>query len=260
MNNQNWIEFNNVKLGYGSDVILSDLNFSLSEGTAVGLVGPNGSGKSTIIKAILGVLKPIKGEINRCKGLAERIGYVPQRSQIDDLFPFTVREIVEMGLYSRLKFWQRFSNAQLELVDKALCTVGLINKADMQFKSLSGGQRQRALVARALVTEPEVLLLDEPTQGLDIAQQETLLELLQSVMSQQGASILMVSHVLSEIITHTRRVLLLHNGKLAFDGSIDENLDEHLSQIYNRTVKVYNYLSGSTTPQNQEVICGNITA
>lgn len=228
----NWIEFRGVSLGYGRQVILDDLTFGLPIGEAVGLAGPNGSGKTTILKSILGLLPPLGGDIIKNGGWPKSIGYVPQRGAIDEVFPFTLGEIVEMGIYGLLTPWGRPTAAHREAIARAVDSVGLLDAHDKQFRELSGGQKQRALLARALVHEPSVLILDEPTYGLDVAQAQSLLGVLDGLRRDRGISLVVVSHDLLQLLDCSQRVLLLHQGRLAFAGPVRELTDEQLSHIY----------------------------
>lgn len=239
----NWIEFRDVSLGYGRRAVLDGLTFELPIGAAVGLAGPNGSGKTTILKSILGLLKPIGGEIIKNGGWPKSIGYVPQRGAIDEVFPFTLGEIVEMGIYGLLTPWGRPTPEHREAIARAVASVGLLDSLDRQFRELSGGQKQRALLARALVHEPKVLILDEPTHGLDVAQAQTLLSLLETLRRGQGISLVVVSHDLRQLLDCSQRLLLLHQGRLAFSGPVEALTDELLSHIYGVPLRIHDHSS-----------------
>ncbi len=240
----NWVEFQHVRLGYGKHVILDDLNFALPAGQAVGLAGPNGSGKTTILKAILGLLPSTAGSIRHGIETTGRIGYVPQRGAIDEVFPFTLAEIVEMGFYGLNRPWAGLSSEQQERVRQVLASVGLAEMADRLFRELSGGQKQRALLARSLVAEPQILVLDEPTHGLDIAQSRALLALLDELRVSKQLSLIIVSHNLVELLDHCQMLLLLHHGRLAYSGPTGDLDDAMLERIYGMPVR----LRGSQTP------------
>ena len=241
----NWIEFRDVTLGYGRQPVLERLNFGLPTGEAVGLAGPNGSGKTTILKAILGLLRPARGEIARNGGWKHSIGYVPQRGAIDEGFPFTLGEIVEMGIYGCLSPFGRPDPSQREAIARALSAVGLLEMLDRQFRELSGGQKQRALLARALVHDPRVLILDEPTYGLDVAQAQALLELLETLRRDQGISLVAVSHDLPQLLECSQRILLLHQGRMAFAGPVGELTDALLSGIYGVSLHLHEHFQGA---------------
>src|SRR3972149_9739447 len=165
------VQFENVTLGYRRNVIAKEISFSIEEGEFVGIVGPNGSGKTTIVRAILGILKPQRGDI-RVRGRSSerlRIGYVPQRDSIDPIMPFTVSDVVIMGRYGRLGMIRRPTSKDRAAAIEALKHVDLLDQAASSYRDLSGGQKQRTLIARALAAEPDMLILDEPTNGMDLA-------------------------------------------------------------------------------------------
>ncbi|HNV70468.1 MAG TPA: ATP-binding cassette domain-containing protein, partial [Candidatus Ozemobacteraceae bacterium] len=201
-------------------------------------------GKTTILKAILGLLAPAAGSIQHPGPGIQRVGYVPQRGAIDEVFPFTLAEIVEMGFYGVNRPWARLTTEQNTRVGQVLKAVGLDSMTNRLFRELSGGQKQRALLARALVAEPQVLVLDEPTHGLDIAQARTLLALLDDLRLHQQLSLIVVSHNLVELLDHCQRLLLLHHGQLAFCGVPGDLTDEVLERIYGMPVR----LRGAGTP------------
>src|ERR1041385_3074648 len=173
------IEFNHTDLGYGRNVVLRDIHFDIEQGDFLGIVGPNGAGKTTLLKAILGLLKPLSGQVSVDAG-GLRIGYVPQRESVDTLFPLTVMDIVLMGRYSRLGPFSRPGKMDHDLAMKALEHVGITNLAHRSYPNLSGGQKQRALIARALVGDPNLLILDEPTNGMDLVSERAIMELVRT--------------------------------------------------------------------------------
>ncbi len=233
-----WIEFSDVSLGYGNRIILEGLNFPCRTGVSTGIVGPNGSGKTTILKAILGLLKPISGRISGNGGLHKKVGYVPQRGSLDELFPFSVREIIEMGLYGRLPAWRGPDAGMRGAISGAILQTGLATIAEEPFRSLSGGLKQRVLIARAIVSSPSVLILDEPTYGLDLAQSTLILNLLGEFRRQREISLVIVSHQLSDILSQCQDVLLLHQGGLAFKGPVTNLTDGLLTSIYGMPVRI----------------------
>lgn len=161
----------NASIGYSQTPVLTGITLSLSPGHALALIGPNGSGKTTLMRALLGSAQVISGEVS-CP--LDFLGYVPQNSDIDLSFPINVRQVVEMGMYPKTKLLRPLSREQKEAVSTALEQIGLGERARERFGTLSGGQRQRVLVARALVAEPRLVLLDEPFNGLDEPNREAL--------------------------------------------------------------------------------------
>lgn len=175
------IRLHGVRLGYGRRAVLDGLDLAVEPGDFIGLRGPNGSGKTTLFRALLGLLRAQAGRIERRR---LRVGYVPQRESLDPLFPLSVAEVVELGSPARPP-----RSAPLEALER----VRLRERARDAFASLSGGQRQRVLLARALMVDPELLVLDEPTSGVD-DESRRVIEALLSERNAAGATVLLVSH------------------------------------------------------------------
>ena len=229
------VRFEGVDLGYGRHVVLRDLNFSVEEGDFLGIVGPNGAGKTTLLKAICGILKPLKGRIERRPGL--RFGYVPQRQAVDEAFPLTVLEVVLMGRYGLLGPWRRPSEEDVRRAREALRRVGAEELADRPYRELSGGQKQRALMARALAAEPDVLLLDEPTSDMDVASQKAVLDFIKR-LHEGGMTILLVSHVLEIVANYAEKIAIIGEGRLHIGDREEILTPERLSSLYGVEVEV----------------------
>jgi ABC-type Mn2+/Zn2+ transport system ATPase subunit len=230
------IDFDRVTLGYGRRAVLTDLTFEIPDGDFLGLVGPNGAGKTTILRAILGSLAPMAGTITRADGL--RFGYVPQRDQVDYNFPLKVVDVVLMGRYDRVGLARRPGKLDRDRARAALEHVGIAQLANEPLSSLSGGQRQRALIARALVGEPNLLVLDEPTNGMDLLSTTQILGLVRDLHERDGLTVLMVSHALNEVANHVRRIALVLEGAFRV-GAVDEIMNEEtLSEMYGLPVEV----------------------
>jgi ABC-type Mn2+/Zn2+ transport system ATPase subunit len=204
------------------------------------LVGPNGSGKSTIVKALLGALKPQAGRIVYERVLHEelRFGYVPQRGTLDEFFPLSVGEIVRMGRYKAAGPLHRLDDEDRRAVSEALAAVGITQLTDRRYAELSGGQRQRTLIARALAAGANCLVLDEPTNGMDLGSEQAILELIGRLHDEGGLTVVFVSHLLNEVANTVERLALIDQGR--FDhGPIDEILtDARLSALYQTPVHV----------------------
>jgi ABC-type Mn2+/Zn2+ transport system ATPase subunit len=230
------VRFEHVTLGYGDRTILSDLTFDLLEGDFLGLVGPNGAGKTTILRAILGTLQPKEGTLWRAPAL--RFGYVPQRDQVDYNFPLNVLDVVLMGRYDRIGLGRRPRAADRERALAALDHVGIRDLAEQPLTDLSGGQKQRTLIARALVGDPNVLVLDEPTNGMDLVATTQILGLVRELHEQRGITVLMVSHALNEVANYVERIALVVGGGFRI-GAVHEIMTERtLSEIYGIPVEV----------------------
>lgn len=230
------IGFEHVTLGYSKKPLLRVVDFTVPEGDFLGVVGPNGSGKTTILRALLGTLRPLAGEVRLPAGI--RFGYVPQRDQVDSAFPLKVVDVVMMGRYDRIGLGRRPQRADREAAHTALAQVGVGDLADRQLASLSGGQRQRVLIARALVGQPNVLILDEPTNGMDLVSTTQILGLVRELHERDRLTVIMVSHALNEVANYVDRIALVMNGAFRI-GTVDEILNESvLSDMYGIPVEV----------------------
>lgn len=229
--------FDGVWAGYGARVVLQDVDFTLRRGALTGLIGPNGSGKSTLIKVALGLLRPWRGRV-RVFGAdpvtaRERVGYMPQIELVDWDFPLSVAEAVTLGRYGRLSRLRPPSAADRAAVRAALERVGLWHLRDRQIGELSGGQQRRVLLARALARSAELLLLDEPLAGLDIAAQEDLERLLRE-LADAGSTVLVATHDLHHV-AHSYDDVLCLNGRVVAHGRPEVVLtDEVLQQTFGR--------------------------
>jgi ABC-type Mn2+/Zn2+ transport system ATPase subunit len=196
--------------GYGGAPVIDGVTFELGSGERIGVLGPNGGGKSTLFRVLLGELSPLRGSIESTGGFA----FVPQteRSRLD--YPVSALDVALMGTLSRLPWWRLAGRSERKFARDALARVGLADKADMQFGELSGGQRQRVLVARALVQDGPVLLLDEPFTGVDAPSAE-LLDALLADLAREGRGILIATHDLDQALAWDR-VLCLNRRQIAF--------------------------------------------
>jgi len=230
------VTFDRVTLGYGRRAVLTDISFEIAEGDFLGLVGPNGAGKTTILRALLGSLEPLGGTVTRAPTL--RFGYVPQRDQVDYSFPLKVLDVVMMGRYNRIGLGRRPSDDDRRRAREALEHVGIDRLAHRPLADLSGGQKQRTLIARALVGEPNVLVLDEPTTGMDLAATTRILGLVRELHERDGLTVLMVSHALNEVASYVERIALVVDGGFRI-GTTDEIMTEPaLTQMYGIQVRV----------------------
>ncbi len=196
--------------GYEGRRVVSDVDLDLGPGSFLGIVGPNGSGKSTLFRGILGLLAPLSGRVERND---TRFGYVPQSHVLDAIFPLTVEELVLMGAERRLTRLGGLRRQTRQQCGELLERVGLFAVRRSPFSDLSGGQRQRALVARALLTQPTMMLLDEPTSGVDRDAAADIAQILREVHA-GGVGILLVSHDLELVRKIASEVLVVANGKV----------------------------------------------
>ncbi len=198
------VETHNVDIRHGANTVLRDVNLSIERGEIVTIVGPNGSGKSTLLRALIGALRPTRGTITRQHGL--RVGYVPQKLHIDPTLPITVRRFLSLP--------RRHAPS---LVDRAVEQAGLPDVQDQQMADLSGGQFQRVMLARALMEKPDLLILDEATQGLDQPGSAAFYRRIEEVRQTLNCAVLMVSHELHVVMSASDRVICL-NGHICCEG------------------------------------------
>jgi ABC-type Mn2+/Zn2+ transport system ATPase subunit len=204
---------------YDDFTALVGATFAVHYGEALGIVGPNGSGKSTLLKTIAGLLPPASGELSVLgrpprQSTPGTIAYVPQVEAVDWSFPATVWDVVAMGRFARLRFWERFGPSDRKVVHHALRVVNMADLAGRRISNLSGGQQQRAFVARALAQEPKLLLLDEPTTGVDASTEEALREIVRKLVA-GGLPVLMATHDLDRVDDWFDRLLVLDRRVLA---------------------------------------------
>jgi ABC-type Mn2+/Zn2+ transport system ATPase subunit len=203
-----------LTLGYRGHVVLDKLDFTIERGDFLGVMGPNGSGKTTLIKAILGLVPPLKGTIEFPGSDSEppRFGYVPQRERLDPHFPLSSLEVAVMGRYGLIPSMRAASGRDFEMARSCLKRVRMADRADRPYRQLSGGQQQRVLIARALAGEPDALLLDEPTNGMDVQAERAIMELLLDLQREGSKTIVFVTHLQSAIENFARRVALITRG------------------------------------------------
>lgn len=213
------IGMEHVDFSYRDELVLEDASLSIREGEFVGLFGPNGGGKTTLFQLIMGFLTPTRGKISvfghSPKAMRKQIGYVPQHVRFDRAFPISVLEVVLLGCLSQLSRWGCFTPASKERAKEALERVELSHKASAPFGTLSGGEAQRVLIARAIVGEPKLLLLDEPTASVDPQAEQGIYRLLLEL--NQSMTILMVSHDLQTIVDKVKRFICVHRRVTAFE-------------------------------------------
>ncbi|MBM0233013.1 metal ABC transporter ATP-binding protein [Micromonospora sp. STR1_7] len=219
-------------VGYDGRPVLRDISFTVSAGEVVALLGANGSGKSTLIRAVLGLVPLNAGSITlfdrplRRFRQWERIGYVPQRLGAGGGVPATVREVVASGRLARRGVLRPPGRADRAAVDAALRAVGLADRATDPVATLSGGQQQRTLIARALAGQPELLVLDEPTAGVDAASQEAFAGALRDFVA-GGGTVLLVAHELGPLRPVITRSVVVHQGGICHDGAVPDPAGHH---------------------------------
>lgn len=226
------VSMENVTFRYEQRTVIEQLDFQILQRDFVGLIGSNGAGKTTLLKMIVGLLKPDQGEV-RLFGTPlplfrdwERIGYVPQKNAFNPLFPATVGEVVLSGLYGRKKLFRRIGRDDLRKRDDALHALGIEELADRRIGRLSGGQQQRVFLARALVNSPELLILDEPTVGIDAETQESFFRMIRHMHQRHNITFLMVSHDIDMMQAYLGFAPAHSSGKLKFYVKHSHELDD----------------------------------
>lgn len=233
-----------ASLGYGRRVVLESVDLTIERGAFVGIVGPNGSGKTTLLRAILGIDEPLAGKIEIGPNPSVRVGYVPQRARIDPIFPLRVRDLVAMGRYPHRGPLARSTPQDEAAIHTAARSVAIENLLDRPYRELSGGQQQRALLARALATEPDLLVLDEPTNGMDLAAEYGLCAVVERLHRELGTTVLFVTHLLhlvSDVATELVLIAPAAGGGASrcIAGERDSILTESkLSELYGIPITV----------------------
>lgn len=207
----NIIDVSNVTFSYSDRVILENISFSVHQGEFIGIIGPNGGGKTTLLKLIMGLLTPSKGKVSLFNQLpqntCDRIGYVPQNTKIDSDFPITVKEFILLGALSKASFWGKYPKPLLKKAEELLEMLGLHSLQKNRFGLLSGGQKQRVLIARALIKDPKLLILDEPTANIDTETEKIIFDFFS--LFKDKKTILMVNHDLKVVVKKVSAVLFV---------------------------------------------------
>jgi len=239
------IEVNDLTVAYREQPVLWDVDLAVPQGVLMAIVGPNGAGKTTLIKAILGLIKTAAGDVTVLgqpyRKQRRLVAYVPQRGTVDWDFPTSVLDVVMMGRYGALGWLRRPGRAEQEAASAALDKVGMLDFADRQISQLSGGQQQRVFLARALVQDARVYLMDEPFQGVDARTERAIVDVLHELRA-QGDTVVAVHHALQTVPEYFDWATLL-NVRLIASGPVDEAFtDENLRVTYGGRVP---FLAGS---------------
>jgi len=242
-----YVEIEDVQFDYGATRVLDDINLTVEPGDFLGIIGPNGSGKTTLLRLVLGLLTPTRGAI-RLFGHAPssfhqwgRLGYVPQRATLDPALPATVHEVVATGLVSTLGLFRRIGPEQRTRIGDVLAHVGMQAHTTARIGTLSPGQQQRVLIARALVSNPELLILDEPTGGVDPEAQTSFYALLHHLNREREVTLILVSHDIGVVAKEVTKLACL-NRRLVFHGRPDDFLsDAALTALYGPAMRVVSH-------------------
>lgn len=244
---KNIIELRNVSFFYGNNLVVKDISLVVHKGDYLGIIGPNGGGKTTLLKIILGLLKPGSGEIELfganclCAKEWSKIGYVPQKAiNFDPLFPATVYEVVAMGRFGRKGLFKQLDDNDRAIIHRSLEQVEMSQFQDRLIGDLSSGQQQRVFIARALAGEPEVIFLDEPTVGVDTKTQEQFYALLRKLHQEFGLTLIIVSHDINAIAAEVTELACI-NQTLIYHGNPEEFLEgDYAEKLYGKNVRFIN--------------------
>lgn len=236
----------NLSAGYGRQLVLQDVTFTLPAGERIALIGPNGAGKSTLLKAMLGFLKPRSGSVELLGApLAQvrpQIAYMPQSAEVNWNFPITVQGVAEMGLFFSLGWFRKPGTAEKERVERALGELGLLDLHKRQISELSGGQKKRVFLARALVQEAELFFLDEPLAGVDFRSERAIMKKLAS-LSAAGKTVVAVHHDVHTITRYFDHAVLLNQGRVQAAGEAREVVvSEAMRQSYGEVFQAEKWL------------------
>jgi zinc transport system ATP-binding protein len=238
------LEVDRVSVRYGDTLVLDGVSLAVARGEFLGIIGPNGSGKTTLLRVMLGLLRPTSGTVTLFgQPLASfrdwrRLGYMPQRTSFDGALPVTAAEAVATGLLSRLGVRRRSGLDEQRKVIESLALVGMEKHARARMGTLSTGQQQRVLIARALVSDPELLLLDEPTASIDVEAQSSFYTLLRSFNRERGVTLVIVSHDIGVVAQEVSRVACLNRHLLFCGHPSDVLTPEALNTLYGSSVRL----------------------
>jgi ABC-type Mn2+/Zn2+ transport system ATPase subunit len=232
--NEALITLDNLSIGYNGQPVLSGISVSIACASFTAILGANGSGKSTLLKTLLGLLPPLAGRIDTASSTDAPLvfGYVPQSNQFDPIYLLTGFDVALMGTYGRVRPGRFIPSSERAFTRECLQVVGAEEFAHQRFAKLSGGQKQRVLIARALVTRPDVLVLDEPTAGVDITATRAVLEFISQIRQEKQITILLATHDFTVVRHHAQQVLWFHQGKM-HHGTAAELLNlKSLAEIF----------------------------
>ena len=228
------VTLDNLAIGYDRHPVLSGISLSIMRGSFTAILGANGSGKTTLLKTLLGLLPTMTGKIQIAAPAV--FGYVPQAIEFDPLFLLTGFEVALMGTYGRIGAGRFVSAGEREFDRECLLATGAQDFARKKFSELSGGKKQRFLIARALAAKPDVLVLDEPTAGVDAAATKALLEFISRIHAERNLTILLVTHDLPLVRKHAQQVVWLHQGKVLLGTAAELLSRERMAEIFEMEV------------------------
>lgn len=224
------ITLESLAIGYDGQAVLSGISLAVERGSFTAILGANGTGKSTLLKTLLG-LQPVVGGHVQIQPPA-KFGYVPQAIQFDPLYPLTGFDVALMGTFSRVGPMRFPSRSEKDFVRECLDATAASEFASKKFSQLSGGQKQRVLIARALAAKPDILVLDEPTAGVDVKATHALLEFISQIHAERKLTVLLVTHDLPLVKKHAQQIIWLHNGEVLHGTVAELFTPERMSEIF----------------------------
>jgi len=232
--NEPLITLDNLSIGYNGQPVLSGISVSIARGSFTAILGANGSGKSTLLKTLLGLLPPLAGRIDvgTSAGKPLMFGYVPQSVQFDPIYLLTGFDVAMMGTFGRVRPGRFIPPAERAFTHECLRAAGAEEFAQKRFAELSGGQKQRVLIARALTTRPDVLMLDEPTAGVDPTATHAVLDFISQIIKEKQITVLLVTHDFALVRDHAEQVIWLHHGKVVHGTAQELLTPERMAEIF----------------------------
>ncbi len=228
------ITLESLAIGYDGQAVLSGISLAIARGSFTAILGANGTGKSTLLKTLLGLQPAVSGQIKIQPPAG--FGYVPQATQFDPLYPLTGFDVALMGTFGRVGPMRFPSRAEKDFVRDCLRATAAEGFAQKKFSQLSGGQKQRVLIARALATKPEILVLDEPTAGVDVAATKSLLEFISQIHEERKLTVLLVTHDLPLVKKHAQQIIWLHDGAVLHGTVAELFTPERMAEIFEMEV------------------------
>ena len=235
--NETLITLDNLSIGYNNQAVLTGISLSITRGSFTAILGANGSGKTTLLKTVLGLLPSVAGHIDTAsKGVPLVFGYVPQFVQFDSVYLLTAFEVALMGTYGRVRPGLLVPPRERAFTRECLRAAGAEEFARQRFAELSGGQKQRVLIARALTTRPDILVLDEPTAGVDRNATHAVMEFISQIRKERKITVLLVTHDFTAVRQHAEQVIWLHEGAVFYGTARELLTAERIAEMFERGI------------------------
>jgi ABC-type Mn2+/Zn2+ transport system ATPase subunit len=232
--NEALITLDNLKIGYSGQPVMSGISVSIARASFTAILGANGSGKSTLLKTLLGLLPPLAGRIDVATSAGKPLmfGYVPQSIQFDSIYLLTGFDVALMGTFGRVRSGHFIPPTERAFTQECLRAAGAEEFAQKRFAELSGGQKQRVLIARALTSRPDVLMLDEPTAGVDPTATHAVLDFISQIIKERQITVLLVTHDFALVRDHAQQVIWLHHGRVEYGATAELLTPQRMAEIF----------------------------